>query len=58
MSSYERGFKLSLSHENKVNIIEAFSRASRYLDGLLLIDSEFIGQIIDTSYPKELQLKN
>ena len=31
---------------------------SRYLDGLLYIDSKYFEQMVDTIYPKELQFNN
>ena len=38
---YERDFMLSLSDNNKTDIIEAFNSTSRYLDDLLNIDNPY-----------------
>ena len=48
---------LSLSNKNQANITEAFNLTSRYLDDLLNIENEYFEQMVDTIYPKELQLK-
>ena len=53
---YERDFMLSLSHENKSSIIDAFNSSSRYLDDLPIIDKEYFEQMVNTIYPKELQV--
>ena len=53
---YERDFMLSLSDNNKTDIIEAFNSTSRYLDGLLIIDNPYFEQMVDQIYPTELQL--
>ena len=47
---------LSLSHENKASIIDAFNSSSRYLDDLPIIDKEYFEQMVNTIYPKELQV--
>ena len=46
----------SLSRENHVDIIEAFSSTSRYLDDLLNISNIYFDQMVDRIYPTELQL--
>ena len=43
--SYERVFMQSLSDDNQSNVIDAFNSASRYLDDLLNIDSNFFDSI-------------
>ena len=53
---YERGFMLSLSDNNKADIIEAFNSTSRYLDDLLNIDNPYFEQMVGQIYPTELQL--
>ena len=53
---YERDFVLSLSDKNQTDIIEAFNSTSRYLDGLLNIDSPYFEQMVGQIYPTELQL--
>ena len=47
---------MSLSVENKSEIIEAFSLTSRYLDGLLNVDNTYYDGLISQIYPPELQL--
>ena len=47
---------LSLSDDNKSEVIEAFNSTSRYLDGLLSIDNTFFDSIVNHIYPSELQL--
>ena len=39
--SYERVFILSLSDNSQADVIEAFKSISRYLDGLLNIDTPY-----------------
>ena len=46
----------SLSRENQADIIEAFNSTSRYLDDLLNIDNIYFDQMVDRTYPTELQL--
>ena len=53
---YERDFIVSLSHEKQVNIIESFNSTPLYLDDLLSIDNEYFEQMVETIYPKEVQL--
>ena len=52
----ERDFMLSLSDNNKTDIIEAFNSTSRYLDDLLNIDNPYFEQMVGQIYPTELQL--
>ena len=50
---------LSLSDNNKTDIIEAFnstSSMSRYLDDLLNIDNPYFEQMVGQIYPTERQL--
>ena len=53
---YERDFMLSLSDNNRTDIIEAFNSTSRYLDDLLNIDNPYFEQMVGQIYPTELQL--
>ena len=53
---YERDFKLSLSEDNKSDVIEAFNSTSRYLYDLLNIDNNFFDNMVNLIYPAELQL--
>ena len=53
---YERDFMLSLSDNNRSDIIEAFNSTSRYLDDLLNIDNPYFEQMVGQIYPTELQL--
>ena len=53
---YERDFMKPLSRENQADIIEAFNLTSRYLDDLLNIDNIYFDQMVDRTYPTELQL--
>ena len=53
---YERDFMLSLSDNNRADIIEAFNSTTRYLDDLLYIDNPCFEQILGQIYPTELQL--
>ena len=53
---YERDFMLSLSDNNKTDIIEAFNSTSRYLDELLNIDKPYFELMVGQIYPTELQL--
>ena len=53
---YERDFMKSLSRENQADIIEAFNSTLRYLDDLLNIDNIYFDQMVDRTYPTELQL--
>ena len=48
---YERDFMLSLSDNNKTDIIEAVNSASRYLDDLLYIDNHYFEQMVGQVYP-------
>ena len=51
-----RDLLLSLSDNNKTDIIEAFNSTSRYLDNLLNIDNRYFEQMVGQIYPTELQL--
>ena len=53
---YERDFMLSLSENNKTDIIEAFNSTSIYSDDLLIIDNPYFEQKVGQMYPAELQL--
>ena len=53
---YEKDFMLSLSEDNRSDVIEAFSSFSRYLDDRLNIDNNFIDSLVNGIYPSELQL--
>ena len=53
---YERDFVLSLSDNNRTDIIEAFNSTSRYLDDLLNIVNPYFEQMVGQIYPTELQL--
>ena len=46
----------SLSRENQADIIEAFNSTLRYLDDLQNIDTIYFHQMVDRTYPTELQL--
>ena len=48
---YDRDFMLSLSEDNKSDVIEAFNSTSRYLNDLLNIDNSMVNRI----YPSEVQ---
>ena len=50
----ERDFMLSLSDNNRLDIIEAFNSTSRYVDDLLNIDNPYFGQMVCQIYPTEL----
>ena len=47
---------LSLSEDNRSDVIEAFNSTSRYLDGLLNIDNNFFDSMVKHIYPSEIQL--
>ena len=51
-----RDFMKSRSREYQANIIEAFNSTSRYLDDLLKTDNLYFDQMVDRTYPAELQL--
>ena len=53
---YERDFMLSLSDNNRSDVVEAFNSTSRYLDDLLNIDNPYFEQMVGQIYPTELQL--
>ena len=53
---YERDFMLSLSDNDKTDIIEAFNSTSRYLDDLINIDNPYFEQMVGQIYPTERQL--
>ena len=44
---YETDFMLSLSEDNKFDVIEAFSSTSRYLDELLNTDNNFFDSMVN-----------
>ena len=52
----ERDFMLSLSDNNKADVIEALNSTSRYLDNLLNIDNPYFSQMVSQIYPTDLQL--
>ena len=54
--SYEREFMLSLSDNNKADVVEAFKSTSRYLYEFLNIDNHYFKQMVNQLYPTELQL--
>ena len=47
---------LSLSDNNKTDVVEAFYSTSRYLDDLLNVDNTFFEQMVSQIYPSVLQL--
>ena len=47
---------LSLSDNNRADIVEAFNSTSRYLDDLLNIDTPYFEQMVGQIYPTKLQL--
>ena len=47
---------LCLSDNNQADVVEAFNSTSRYLGDLLNIDNPYFAQIINQTYPTELQL--
>ena len=53
---FERDFMLSLSDNNRTDIIEAFNSTSRYLDDILDIDNPYFEQMVGQIYLTELQL--
>ena len=53
---YERDFMLSLSNDNKYEVIEAFDSTSRCLDDLLNIDNTFFDSMVNHIYPLQLRL--
>ena len=53
---YERDFMDSLNNDNQVDVIEAFTSTSRYLDDLLNIDNPYFEGMVNHIYPPELQL--
>ena len=46
----------SLSGDNQADINEAFNSTSRYLDDLLNTDNPYFEEMVDQTYPPELQL--
>ena len=52
----EKEFMLSLSDDNRSEVIEAFNSTSRYLDDLLNIDNNFFDSMVNHIYPPEPQL--
>ena len=53
---YGTDFMLSLSDNNKADVVEAFNSNSRYLEDLINIDNPFFEQMVGQIYPTELQL--
>ena len=53
---YERGFMMSLSHDNQADVIDAFNTTSRYLDDILNINTVYFDNMVSQIYPSELQL--
>ena len=47
---------LSLSGDKDAEVIEAFNTTSRYLNGLLNIDTIYFDGMVNQMYPSELQL--
>ena len=47
---------MSLSVDNRGEIIEAFNSTSRYLDDLLNIDNPYFEGMVSQIYPAEVQL--
>ena len=56
MYCYERDFMLNLVPDTQADVIKAFNNTSRYLDDILNIDNLFFASLVNTIYPKELQL--
>ena len=44
---YEKDFKMSLSDDNKSEVIEAYNSTSRYMDDLLNIDITFFDSMVN-----------
>ena len=44
---YERDFMLSLSEDNRSDVVEAFNSTSLYLDDLLNIDNNFFDSMVN-----------
>ena len=53
---YERDFMLSLSEDNKSDVIEVFNSTSRHLADLLSIDNNFFDSMVNRIYLLEFQL--
>ena len=53
---FMRDFMLSLSDNNKADVVEVFNSTSGYLDGLLNIDNPYFEQMVSQIYSTELQL--
>ena len=47
---------LSVSHNNQMDVIEAFNSTSRYQDDLLNINNPYFEQMVSQIYLTELQL--
>ena len=47
---------LNLVPDTQSDVIKAFNTTSRYLDDILNIDNPFFASLVNTIYPKELQL--
>ena len=46
---------LSISDDNKSEVIETFTSTSQYLDGLFNVDNNFFDSMVNHIYPSELQ---
>ena len=53
---YGGDFMLSLSEDNRSDVIEAFNSTSRYLDDLLNIDNNLFDSMVNRIYPSKIQL--
>ena len=52
---YEKDFMMSLSDDKQANIISAFNTTSRYLDGILNINSVYFDNMLSPIYHSGLQ---
>ena len=52
---YEKDFMMSFSADKDAEIIEAFSWTSRYLDDVLNVDNTYFDDMVNKTYPSELQ---
>ena len=53
---YERDCMFNLVPGTQSDVIKAFNNTLRYLDDILNIDNPFFASLVNTIYPKELQL--
>ena len=53
---YERDYMMSLSDDDKADIIDAFNTTSRYLDGIQNINNVVFLTMVSQRYPSELHL--